>query len=251
MIPTLESETLAQCLKFARQALAGVSHEIIVVTDHGFGVSEARNRGLAKASGRYFILIDDDCFIESSDLIHQVMKRAQSQDCLHGGTYALHLPASYWAQVYSIVNKLWLELGREDGNSQTHLLGGFLFGSKLIKSQLYFDSQLKWGGEEKKLLLRLATLGIEGLLHQDLPIRHVDPSGFGKMLKRAFYQGLAAGYYDLHTKNLKIQICRKVPIQFLPGLGLFYLFSRLGIFFGKLKSILHAKTKEAESSPVA
>lgn len=250
IIPTVHSRTLELCLASARQALAEVSHEIIVVPDQGFGVSEARNQGLEKATGQYFLLIDDDCMLESPVFVRQIIERARTKEALHGGRYNLRLPASYWAQTYAVVTELWLQRGQGPKGSHKHLLGGFLFGSRIIKNQMNFAHHLKWGGEEKELLMRLSQIGIKGQLHSDLKISHIDESGIGKFVKRAVLQGIAAGLHDLYTPFRK-HYSASIPVLLWPGLILFFMFSRIGILAGKVKSIFGSKSKMAESSPTA
>jgi glycosyltransferase involved in cell wall biosynthesis len=248
IIPTLGSSALAECLASAEKALAGIAYEILVSKDCGLGVSEARNRGLLKAKGQYFLILDDDCLLESSELTQKIISRATEENHLHGGVYSLKPAASYWAQVYSLVNNLWLDRGQTDKGFHQHLLGGFLFGSKLIKNQIRFSTELKWGGEEKELLQRLESQDIYGKLHKDLVILHSDNSGFSKFIKRAFFHGWAAGEFDLQSPSPR-QSSVSFPWILLPGLALFYVFSRSGLFLGKLKSIFGIREKAATSSP--
>jgi hypothetical protein len=188
--------------------------------------------GLQAASGKVFLLLDEDCVLPSAQVLDEVLQRGSEKNYLHGGGYSIAKRSPYFPRVYNLVNRLWLHWGMEEDQSTTHLLGGFLFGSREILKHMRFRSDLQWGGEEKELLQRLKTQhGIAGKYHADLAVIHIDHSGFRKFRKRAFRQGLAAGLYRLKGGKKIRQM--SVPVNLWPGLMLFYSLSRAGILSGR------------------
>ena len=259
IISTNGSKTLCECLKSYQAALpAGESEIILCVSPRSDlpdgpelrgripvrvyrleerGIGNIRNAGLAAAKGKTFLLLDDDCVIPSEKLVQEVMKRAQVEDHLHGGSYSIAKRSSYFARVYNAINHLWLDWGHVEEHSTVHLLGGFLFGSENILPHVRFRPDLNWGGEEKELLLRLKKeKSITGKFHRDLSVIHLDRSGFKKFQKRAFRQGLAAGHHRLigQTPFSKLSI----PLSLMPGLFLFYSLSRAGVLAGKYRRLM-------------
>lgn len=205
---------------------------------HSQSVGALRNKGLSEMTGETFLLLDEDCRVPDAHLISKIVGLANSSvNKVHGGSYFLK-DQGYWAQVYLWVNNLWLKSGWVNEDHTVHLLGGFIFGSAQTASLVKFNEEMKWGGEEKEMLLRLKeTHAMTALHHSDLQVQHCDFSHFSKFVKRAFRQGMAAGHYGLTSKNIQI---RSLPWKYFPGLALFYFFSRLGILTGiliKLQSI--------------
>ena len=208
------------------------------------GATVARNLGIKNISGHYFLLIDDDCIVGDHDWLHSLITRASNSQDLNGGAYRINAFSSYWAKVYNWVNLCWLHFGRHPEGYQEHLLGGFLFGPAAISSRMVFNARMPWGGEEKELLQRLRTnFCIQAQLHHDLYIEHFDQTGLRRLILRAFHQGRAAGMYDLHSSRFQ-----KIPPLaggLVPGLIIFYCFSRTGILFGKIMKIKMRGASEA------
>jgi glycosyltransferase involved in cell wall biosynthesis len=205
---------------------------IVFTTSGSAGVSAARNRGLEIAQGQYFLLIDEDCYLQDLEFLNELVLHAQKDpEALHGGGYRLIGPQSYWARVYNWTNHQWLRMGTNSQGHQVHLLGGFMFGHSSIQSRVRFNPLMLWGGEEKEMMLRLISLGIHGAFHPDFAIAHDDHTGIKKLIKRAFYQGYAAGFRKLQSsQKMKMQI----PLKMIPGLAIFYCCSRVGILLGTL-----------------
>ncbi len=274
VIPTSgTAPTLLKCLRSCNRMLDNVPAELILVFDlnashhtvesikkefphfrlffsENPGATGARNLGMKNIAGKFFLLIDDDCILSDDDWMQALVTRASGAPMIHGGTYRINSDSSYWAKVYNWVNACWLHFGRHPEGFQEHLLGGFLFGPAILSPRMVFNPGMTWGGEEKELLQRLrANFGIKAQLHDDLVIEHFDQTGLKKLVYRAFLQGRAAGLHNLQTSRFT----KPLPIawKLVPGLLVFYCFSRAGIFTGKVFKAKMGSVKIAESSPIA
>lgn len=198
----------------------------------GGGVSRARNLGLTYAKGENFLIIDDDCIVDSSELLSNIVAISKDSMLVHGGSYILKGQVGYWARIYNIVNHLWLKSGRSH-RGQVHLLGGFMFGSKILLPWIHFSVSSHWGGEEKEMLRRLEEMTpYSGSWHSDLVITHLDNSDFSVFFRRALHQGIAAGKMDLVSASpAKFT---EIPPKYFPGLILFFVISRIGVLYGKI-----------------
>ncbi len=258
IIATKEGRHLGRCLQ-ALQGLPDVqSYEVLVIVDealesskitelkqefsdfqfylsHLGGVSNARNLGLRISKGRYFIFLDDDCLIENPEIIARIFEISAEENRVHGGSYILKGKSNYWNRVYQAVNQLWLRSGQTD-RGQVHLLGGFIFGSAVIKAAIVFPAELRWGGEEKEMLLNLERqTSFSGRWHSDFSITHIDESNFDVFAKRAYRQGVAAGKRNL-SGALKFDLSG-LAVSLIPGLILFLILSRVGILRGKIEQV--------------
>jgi hypothetical protein len=249
----------------------GLSHEVILVFDrqpsartlselqNAFpalkvevspepGASRARNHGLQTARGETFLLLDDDCIPSSKDVLGLVIQIANGSGHLHGGSYELPRGSTYSARIYNWVNRTWLKNGSQPGQSQRHLLGGFLFGSKTIQNAVRFPPGLPWGGEEKVMLQNLIEKHrIHAKWHADLSVVHHDRSGILKLIKRAFLQGRAAGQDKNHLAVPWTTFLP--PVHLLPGVAFFYFFSRIGLIAGVLRPPARSRRRTPYTSP--
>lgn len=235
-------------LKSLKEITAQYPHFRILFSPQA-GASYARNHGLRSIAGDYFILIDDDCLVGDRKWLENLIKLCQ-EESLYGGHYKLIGRSSYWAKVYNWVNDCWLSFGgSHQGSHCEHLLGGFIFGHRSVADRIEFNPELQWGGEEKELIRRLnSEYKISAHLVDDLWISHEDQSGFSNLLRRAVLQGYAAGAFGLQsTRQRKI-----IPVSWnlIPGLSLFYIFSRVGIGFGLLAKKT-GRVRIPSTSPIA
>ena len=273
IIPTQGGSRIADCIQSVKALACDLNLELIVVaefseqldfiktkfaegnwlkltTSNSPGVSSARNHGLAMAKGQYFILIDDDCDIANWTLLNSIIDKIESNpQVIHGGGYSLKNPASYWAKVYNLTNRIWLERGVKSDGYTLHLLGGFMFAHANLLPKVKFNPELHWGGEEKEMLRNLSVRGTHGILHKDMCIEHQDDSGFKKMIRRAFYHGYVAGRRNLQSHK---SVSCTFPAHLILGLGIFYFCSRAGILLGKWDEMKSRKEVTVPTnSPVA
>lgn len=214
--------------------------EFRFVQSESRGVSHARNLGLQNARGDVFLLIDDDCIVESTAFLSEVIERSRNSSFVNGGGYRLKESVGYWGRVYQAVNVLWLRSGKS-AKGQIHLLGGFIFGAMKLRPFVNFPGNMPWGGEEKAMLLALEnSTEFSGCWHPDLNILHLDSSDTAALVRRAFYQGVAAGKHGLTSPMTRD--FSGISFGLLPGLCVFFLISRLGVLLGRGEQALRRVT---------
>jgi len=80
IIATRGAESAAMSQRYGN-ALGGVECELIVVNDHGNGVSWARNRGMDLACGEWVIFVDDDDLM-CPTMLSTMLKAAQDESAV-------------------------------------------------------------------------------------------------------------------------------------------------------------------------
>lgn len=156
------------------------------------GVNKARNMGISKAKGDILLFLDDDCFLQDTNLLNKHI-------CLHkenphldaiGGNYNLIGRQNIWSKTYHQICQNWLQT---QDKTQPRLLGGHTsYKQRVFSEGFRFAPHIKFGGSETELNDRLCANGKILSYFSELCIDHNIQLSLFNYCKKAFLQGVGA-----------------------------------------------------------
>ncbi len=169
------------------------------------GVNKARNLGLAQATGKVLLFLDDDCealdqnFLQSHINLHENYPEFDGI----GGPYANGPKTSALGRVYNLNSRVWLENSLLNAPRSLNLIGGnSSYKSKVFNGRRHFDENILFGGSESELNHRLCQEGLRLAYFKDLQIAHHPPIGILAFCRKAFMQGLGSVEKNILQSNV-------------------------------------------------
>lgn len=194
----------------AVRAVSGAALPIVLVHEPVAGLSNARNRGVQCAKGRWILFLDDDVDVDSTFLERYLSALAEYQAYgFFGGPVIPQFsgPERRWTKAV-LASHYWLysciDLGaptRPLSVEQAPFGANFCVGrSHLLRH--YFSNQFGYRhgrlipGEETMLVEALRADGVAGMWLADCGVRHRLPAqrnSPGYLLRRSYGQGVSTG----------------------------------------------------------
>ena len=161
---------------------------LVYLRSRSYGVNTKRNLGLTWASSPITLFLDDDCELESTDLIDQHINfHANNPEYILGGAYQ-NRPHGLFSKNYDQIHFSWRSLSKR--SSLPPYVGGHLSLKTGHNSPwLRFDEDFKFGGTEKELILRSIQQGLSMRYLEDLKVPHHIQMTALSFLRKAFFQG--------------------------------------------------------------
>ncbi len=158
------------------------------------GVNRARNAGLLAAAGSIVVFFDDDCELDSSNLLSMHALHHQAHPTLFGlgGVYKLNAEAGYFDRLYHYIQMRWLYEGLlySEDTATRYLIGGH-FSVKKVMTENYhiqFNDEVVYGGSELEFFLQAERQNLRVELSELAVIHHTNES-FISLTRKLFKQG--------------------------------------------------------------
>ncbi len=215
--------------KKSEQVVNDFSHQLF---DLKYYVSEqkgcniARNFGLRFSSCDIVYFVDDDCVLNSTSQLQQILNYHNSHpdaSGIGGGYLDREENLSASEVIYSKNANLWLKKSANDKNETHHLIGGNASYKRNVFEQGYnYDSKITFGGSEVSLTKRLFNHGHKHLFFEELSILHDLKVNTFSILKKGFMQGRGklinsshheADVFASHIKSIIPQKDNTVELQ--------------------------------------
>ncbi|MBY0316130.1 MAG: glycosyltransferase family 2 protein [Bdellovibrionales bacterium] len=192
------------------------------------GISQARNRALAHATGDVILFMDEDCSLKNSEDLKTVLNLSiNNPEVVFSGRY-LNSPSTLLAsQFYNYMCNMWL---------YRHLhritLGGcfFYYAPTFSKIALRFPEDLPVSGEEYHFCVSILNQG-KSIQQIDWGVVHDPQYGWWDILKKSWSQGKTLSASP--SRSASPLFWKKVVSEpaFVAPLALYYTITRLSFFW--------------------
>ncbi|HBC86815.1 MAG TPA: hypothetical protein DCZ94_07670 [Lentisphaeria bacterium] len=197
--------------------------EVIVVV----GVSpngKARNEGVKKASGNYYVFIDDDVILGNDSVIENLLKPFLDRtDVGMTGPSQLIPEDSNWFQMVSAkqVPRSLFPVQKElvDSDMVSHMC--LCIPAKLFKDVGWENPDII-SGTDPDLRHRVRQAGLRICVAPDSWAYHPMPETFGNLMKMAYLKGRNSADVRLNHPELVLELDSGFKEKFTPKRGLLY-----------------------------
>lgn len=166
------------------------------------GVNQARNLGLRFAFGDIVYFLDDDCLLNGSNHLKNIIDFHQKykNSVGIGGGYITQGSFHSNKRFYLDQAGKWMKQSLKGGHLTSQLPGGNSSYKRAVFDRgFHYDSEIVFGGAEESFNRALCDNGYSLMLFNELDVIHNPPLSLPVLSKKAFLQG--AGSFENRYKQ--------------------------------------------------
>lgn len=217
-----QAERTKKCLSLIEKNTR--SYELIVIRDDPrvFGFSKNNNRAMKAGLGKYFVLINDDCFVSDSQWLEKLIARAESEPRI----------GIVGPKLYTEQGEIEYELDKRmdpQGFVQQIAFACVLLKREILQSIGFMDESFRYGAEDCEYTDRAIRNGWKLAIAQDLSLIHLvnaseNLRGITENVRGDFHWRRNEGYTLVHLTKQELYnstflprrwVKNKAPIVFL------------------------------------
>jgi glycosyltransferase involved in cell wall biosynthesis len=185
--------------EYVKEFMSQVKLNSTYVYQPNKGPAAARNNGIRRASGKYLLLIDSDCYVDRNILTHYL--RHFPDDCL-GGVGGNVLPESLNVITEYLDHQGIWRPGVVNGEIAYLVTANAFFLKEAVESAGYFDEEFRQpGGEDPELCCRIRQRGYHLKYDEQANVVHAHRTTFLKFMKTFFVYGKGRGLLAMKCPN--------------------------------------------------